>query len=64
MSIVHQGNVSAAAVFAAPQRRECGTASFPSNTDIERMLRADRIRSSYFSGVASGLAASWREVAQ
>jgi hypothetical protein len=60
MSIVHQGNAPAAAVFAAPQRRECGTASIPSNTDVERMLRADRIRFAHFSAVASGLAANWR----
>jgi len=58
MSIVHQGNAPAAVVFAAPQRRECGTAN-PSNVDIERMLRADRIRFNHFSNVASDLAASW-----
>jgi hypothetical protein len=62
MSIVHQGNAPAAVVFAAPQHRECGTASLPSPADIERMQRADRTRSGYFSAVASGLAASWREV--
>jgi len=62
MSIVHQGNPPAAAVFAVSQRRECGTASIPSNTDIERMLRADRIRFNHFSTVASDLAASWVEM--
>jgi hypothetical protein len=64
MSIVHQGNAPAAVAFAAPQHRECGTANNPSPTDIERMQRADRARSNYFSTVASGVAASWREVSR
>jgi hypothetical protein len=64
MSIVHQGNAPAAVVFAAPQHRECGTATHPSPTDVERMQCADRTRSSYFGTVASGLAASWREVSR
>lgn len=63
MSIVHQGNAPAAVVFAAPQRRECGTANDSSPTDIERMLRADRTRAAHFRFVAASVAASWREVA-
>lgn len=60
MSIVHQGNTRAAAVFAAPQHRECGGASLRPDADAERMQRADRIRFTHFSNVALGLAASWR----
>ena len=55
MSIVSQGNAPKAVVFAAEQRRECGTANHPSSVDIERMLRADRTRFAHVSAVASVL---------
>jgi len=62
MTIVYQRSRHAARSVTPAQRRECGTASLPSSIDIERMLRADRVRSTHYRTVASGLAASWREV--
>lgn len=64
MSILHQGTAPSKAAFAAAQHRNCGAANLPSSVDIERMLRADRMRANHFSSVASNLAAAWREVSQ
>lgn len=64
MATVSQGNTPELGVLAIDQHCACDIASDPSALDVERMLRADRIRFTYFSNVATTLAAGWRELAR
>lgn len=63
MIIVPQRNAPVTGVLAAARQRANHATDQPSSVDIERMLRADRVRFTYWRAITASLAAALSEAA-